>query len=822
MGAVWLCTRAQLRGRALASLVLAMLVGLAGGIALVALAGARRSDTALARFLTASDTVDATVVWDTSVELTNRTDRADELAAVAALPQVRAAHRVAFVILSGSDPTGPADPSRPIALVGLDRPGHEALGRPLLVAGRWPRPDQAEEALVDEEFASRHDVHAGEPFQVGTYTRAQFGQAAGGVFVPPRARPPSCRSQASCGSPKDLLPLAEGRSQSDTDQSGDLYLTPGFWRRYGPDLARWRINIAVELHRPADLPAFTKAVEDRFGNQGAVVSPPDALKDRDLLFAGVRRAIAVETGALLLFAVLALLSMVLLVSQTLGRQVFLAATEDPTLRALGMTQRQLVGVALVRAALVGAAGAALAVAAAVALSPLTPIGVARLAEPAPGVAVDWLILTVGALAIVALIAGCAMLPAWRAARTSGDALGVMDLAGPRRPSWLAGALAGAAVPPTAALGVRLALEPGRGRTAVPVRAALVGTVAAVCAVTAAASFEASLAHLVATPPAYGVTWDLAVGSFGLAATAEPVAKRLVNHPDVAAAAARLGFPAMWIDGQEIPVVAIEPRKGSLPPAVVEGHEPRQPDEIALGSITLRSLGKQMGDSVIVAGPWGMQRARVVGRAVLNHDDWNPWTTPGKGGILDPTFLRRHPITVGPETFLVRLDPARDRDEAMARLRRDFPGAITISGPPADVRNLQRIAELPALLAALVALVALGTVAHALVTSVRRRRRDLAILKTLGFLRGQVAATIAWQATTFAVIALGLGIPLGVAAGRWAWRLTASQLGLGSVEVVPFPAILAAAAGSILAANLVAAIPGWAARRLRPATALRSE
>jgi ABC-type lipoprotein release transport system permease subunit len=122
----------------------------------------------------------------------------------------------------------------------------------------------------------------------------------------------------------------------------------------------------------------------------------------------------------------------------------------------------------------------------------------------------------------------------------------------------------------------------------------------------------------------------------------------------------------------------------------------------------------------------------------------------------------------------------------------------------------------------VALVALGTVAHALVTSVRRRRRDLAILKTLGFLRGQVAATIAWQATTFAVIALGLGIPLGVAAGRWAWRLTASQLGLGSVEVVPFPAILAAAAGSILAANLVAAIPGWAARRLRPATALRSE
>jgi ABC-type lipoprotein release transport system permease subunit len=122
----------------------------------------------------------------------------------------------------------------------------------------------------------------------------------------------------------------------------------------------------------------------------------------------------------------------------------------------------------------------------------------------------------------------------------------------------------------------------------------------------------------------------------------------------------------------------------------------------------------------------------------------------------------------------------------------------------------------------VAVVALGTVTHALVTSVRRRRRDLAILKALGFLRSQVAATIAWQATTFAVIALGLGIPLGLAAGRWAWRLTASQLGVASVGVVPLPAIMAAAAGTVLGANLVAAVPGWAAGHLRPATALRTE
>jgi hypothetical protein len=124
-------------------------------------------------------------------------------------------------------------------------------------------------------------------------------------------------------------------------------------------------------------------------------------------------------------------------------------------------------------------------------------------------------------------------------------------------------------------------------------------------------------------------------------------------------------------------------------AVVEGREPTSPDEIALGSITLRGLGKQVGDTIMVAGPWGVDSARVVGRAVVNHGGWEIWSSPGTGGLVHPTFLAELPVSVWPQTFLVRLDPARDRDQAIARLRRDFPGAITVSGPPADVRNFQR-------------------------------------------------------------------------------------------------------------------------------------
>jgi ABC-type lipoprotein release transport system permease subunit len=174
------------------------------------------------------------------------------------------------------------------------------------------------------------------------------------------------------------------------------------------------------------------------------------------------------------------------------------------------------------------------------------------------------------------------------------------------------------------------------------------------------------------------------------------------------------------------------------------------------------------------------------------------------------------------SFLVQLDPDADHDGVIARLRREFGGYALAPRPHADIRNLQRVAALPSLVAAMVALVALGTMTHALVTSVRRRRRDLAVLKTLGFVRPQVAATIAWQATTFAVVALCLGLPLGVTAGRWAWQLTASSLGVSSSPALPLLAMAIIAVGTVVAANLVAAVPGRAASRLRPATALRAE
>src|SRR5947207_14248035 len=50
--------RAELRGKWRSSLLIVLLIGLAGGVALTAAAGARRTDTAYPRFLTATNSED--------------------------------------------------------------------------------------------------------------------------------------------------------------------------------------------------------------------------------------------------------------------------------------------------------------------------------------------------------------------------------------------------------------------------------------------------------------------------------------------------------------------------------------------------------------------------------------------------------------------------------------------------------------------------------------------------------------------------------------------------------------------------------------------
>jgi ABC-type lipoprotein release transport system permease subunit len=379
-------------------------------------------------------------------------------------------------------------------------------------------------------------------------------------------------------------------------------------------------------------------------------------------------------------------------------------------------------------------------------------------------------------------------------------------------------------PLPATVGVRMALEPGRGRSAVPVRTTLAGVTLGVGALVAALTFGASLAHLLGSPRLYGQTWDLQLED----ATDETFAERglslLRADPRVEAMGiGSAGSALLEVDGRRADAIALDPVEGDILPPMLAGRPPQGTGEVALGARTARALGAGIGDVVEVARSG--ERAvpmRVVGRVAF----------PSVGnasrlgdGVLATVAARDavSPDDASDDLFL-RLTPGADPAVVVADLNtRAGTNAFAQSrGSPADIVNFGRVESMPFVLGGILAGIAGATLAHLLLSAVRRRRRELAILKTLGFVRGQVAGTVAWQATTVVVVSLVIAVPLGVALGRWVWTVLADDLGVVAQPRVPLLALVAVAAGAVLLANVIALVPGQIAARTRSATDLRSE
>ena len=799
MRAVWWRVRAGLRQDWRGLAILALITALMGSVVLVALAGANRTATAVSRFVQYAGPTEAQVVAD------SRT-----LDRIAALPDVAYAALNAFMLAVPVTADGRVAARGQLTTFALIRIPPES--RALIVAGRRAVPSRASEVMINEAAAHVLNARVGSMIHLRGFRPDQLQQAIQNAALRPEVTLPAVRVAGIVRTPGDLGESLGVQADVTYAGTGFLSVTAAFYHRFAASVGSLEA-LTVHLKRgEAGLASFEREVKRLSGNRAQI----QAGSDESIVAASVQRGTSAQALALLLFAVIVAVTMLVIVGQSIARQAHAMSGDFPVLRAIGASPGQLFAVVFAPAALIAAGGMLLAIPVAYGLSPLMPIGLARQAEVSPGLSFDATILLGGAAAVALLLTGRAAITAWRVTKvTTGVPAAAAGSLASRAGRWMAHA----GFPPAAVSGVRLAFEPGRDRTAVPVRSAIFGTTAALAAVLAAVVFGSSLAHVIADPAVAGWAWDLAVGNPHYGDISAQAEHKLRENPDVAGFAAT-AMAETQLGARHVTIVGMQSVQGDIAPPVLAGL-PDAPDEIALGGRELRALHKRIGDHITARTARGSLDLHIVGQAVISPDITNEQLPLGGGAMM--TLTGAAALSSGPlprNVFPVKLRSPADH-AAIARLKQQFPGAVLPAVPPPEIRNLQGVSGLPVALALLLTLLAIGTVAHTLVTSVRRRRRELAILKTIGFVTRQVRATVAWQATAIAGASLAVGLPLGIAAGRSAWSLFATQVAIEPVPVIS-PLVLLAIPAIIVLANAVAAIPARAAARTQPATALRTE
>jgi hypothetical protein len=314
---------------------------------------------------------------------------------------------------------------------------------------------------------------------------------------------------------------------------------------------------------------------------------------------------------------------------------------------------------------------------------------------------------------------------------------------------------------------------------------------------------------------------------------------LLAHDHYLSAYSGVYFVNVIVDGQDIPVIGMGPGARTQPP-LLHGHDLQQSDEIVVGPQTLASLHKKLGGTVTVqSGGSTSHLLRIVGVATMPAIGGTGvlHLEMGTGAVVSSSLIpatERNPFDdpeTGPQAYFVdvrpgvnQLDARRSLDEMTAPLSNAYNFGVVVQSVlrPAEIVDYRSMGTTPAILGASLGAAALAALGITLLASVRRRRRDLAVLKILGFTRSPLRAVVAWQSNVAVAIGTVVGIPVGITIGRTLWELFAQEINAVPSPAVPVVPIILIAIGSLLLANVVAAVPGRIAARTPAALVLRTE
>jgi hypothetical protein len=769
-----------------------IVLAIAAAASLTAATGARRTDTAFARALASANAADANVSVDaqrTGRDATQALDALERSPLVA--DHARYGGAILAVVRNGQLDRRYNSDSATGYLAFDDRAG-VTISRLRVLHGRLASPDRADEVVINEALARVGGARVGVGDTISglrVFGGDDFDET--GSPDPSKGTPVTVRVVGVVKPPEEALSRGQIR----------IYTTPAFTRRFADTPFYYQEPVRL-AHGPADLRELSATIDrlqNRFPKAEIFVS-----SNREGLVRANRAADPIANG-LWIIAGLAFVVGLLLAGQSFARVLATRADDNALYRVVGATRAQRLRAELASVLLALAIAAVLAVVIAWALSPLTPVGAARAAEPNPGlmlhagfaIATVALLLVAGLLAVAPTalrVAYSKALPGQRVVQSRG------------RPSRAARAIRNTRLGVPAVVGTQFAFEPGRGATATPVAGVIASLALIVTTVTATVAFGVNLDRLVTTKSLYGWNWDAAVGTqFG---TIPPELQDVALGVPGVSEVAGLAIGKMTIGKEVVPAVGIDPIRGQLDPTLDAGRVPIRGDEIALGAKTMRNTHTRLGDVITASIDERPVRLHVVGVATVPAFGTAAFSEAGLGtGAVGRAslFPPQDPQAEGTFNYLLvgygRSGASATQLANLDRTVRKFgctdPVCVLTDLRPEEISGFRGARSVPLAVGIAVALLLFATLTHTVVSTMRRRQIDLAVLRALGCTRGQLESTMRWQTLMLIGSALIVGIPLGLVANTIAWNAFTERLGVEPGTVIPV-ALLAIGALSILA------------------------
>jgi ABC-type lipoprotein release transport system permease subunit len=740
-------------------------------------AGAHRTETVPARVDAAAGGGFDYLITQQDVGQPPLTDK------VAALPGVESADSFSFVF-GGVVPAGAAD----LASAAIDATvfaGTEEAFGVHVVSGRAVDQRVDDEFVVSPGFISATGAQVGDRFDLYTLTQndaAEFGFDA---------------DAASLTLTASLVGIVEGATTVDDPSAMAL-----FPQRL---IQRQEVGFALTM-----IPVRVDAGVDESTLRSELTRLPNSaqltVESGELINADMRRAIRTQARGMWLLTLAAGLAALVTLTQLLTRQLRMSAAEREALTAIGFSSGQTFMETMVRATVPIVAGGIVAAALAIAFSGIFPTGSVGHFEPSPGVLVQWALLIPTAFVVVTLLLLLTAIVLAVTRTTSGAVIS----------SPVVNAVASRAPVLPAAIGIRLGFTRARGERG-SLRAALAGVLFTVGGLVGAITFGASLDRLIDQPFRYGWNMDVSLGDAGGEQLDADLAAALESDPNVESLLYYAQSFTTTAD-VDVPLMGMDVVRGNKTPLVLAGRLPLSKDEVALGRVSARRADVAVGDNVTLTGTAGSHDYTVVGIAVLTGLGSNDGI--GEGALTTLDGLRE---ISDDQVTSASIDFTQAASDSVRAYAERF-GLEVDEEPfvPAAITSLRRVRSVPYVLAGLLGVLVVLTITQTLLSSLRARRRDLAIMRALGGPPRLLRRSVHWQATVVTLVPALVGIPLGVVAGRLVFRALADEIGALNSAVFPIAAVIAVTVGIIVLANLVAVWPARLARRLSAAVALRTE